>query len=329
MKKIALLVLAVVSACAPPLTEQVTILDPELSSLVSPDATIEYLTGKDYSVSEGPVWSASNEGLLFTDVPANKIYLWKENEGVSVFMDPSGYTGFAPVIEKGSKGANGVVYYGNQLILCQHGDRRLAYVASMNGVKPSFRSIVDNYEGKRFNSPNDVVIGRKGDFFFTDPPYGFYDSEKKGFSEERRELSFNGVYQYNSAGKLILISKEMSRPNGIALSLDEKYLYVNNSDPDKPVMMRYAVDDNWASELFFDGSELSRRYEGHFDGMKVHSSGNIFTTAPNGILILSPEGVLRGSINFGKAVTNCAFDPSESYLYVTTFDQVARIKLQP
>lgn len=330
MKKLLLISLFVLAACTSTESKDITLLDSSLSSILSADATIEYLTGKDYVVSEGPVWSVKDNGLLFTDVDKNKMFLWQEGKGVSIYMDPSGYTGYAPTFENGENGANGVMLYNGQLVLCQHGDRRLAYVAGIEGTSPVFRTLVDSYEGKRFNSPNDLVASRMGDIYFTDPPYGLYNKEAQRFDEDLyRELSFQGVYCYSASGKLTLITKEMTRPNGIALSLDESYLYVNNSDADNPVMMRYEVNNDWTGEVFFDGTQWSNKYEGGFDGMKVHSSGNIFTTAPNGLFVLSPTGELLGTINFGGAVTNCAFGPEEKYLYVTTFGRVARIKLQP
>lgn len=330
MKKIILLATLIFASCSSSSGEDVTIINPELTDIISAQASIEYLTDKVYEVSEGPVWSPQHQGLLFTDVAANKMYLWKEGQGVSVYLAPSGFTSYAPTFENGSNGANGVVYYGNQLILCQHGDRRVAYIEAIEGTKPTFGTLVDTYQGKRFNSPNDLVISRKGDFYFTDPPYGLYNKETNSYDEELyREIPFNGIFQYSAAGEVILISKELSRPNGIALSLDERYLYVNNSDPKMPLMMRYEVTNNWQEDVFFDGSKLAAKYDGNFDGMKVHSSGHIFTTGPNGILILSPTGELMGTINFGKAITNCAFDTTETYLYVTTFDRLARIKLKP
>ena len=209
------------------------------------------------------------------------------------------------------------------IILCQHGDRRLAFIPNIQNKNPKFTTIVDNFEGKRFNSPNDLTISKSGDIYFTDPPYGF-----KNFSDKYREINFNGVYKYSKDGEVFLISSNMSRPNGIALSLDEKYIYVNNSDPkNDPKILRFKTS-NFEEKLFFDGTELSKKYPGGFDGLKVHSSGNIFTTGPNGILIISPKGKLLAMINFGKKITNCNFDDKEEYLYVTGFDDISRIKLK-
>ena len=209
------------------------------------------------------------------------------------------------------------------IILCQHGDRRLAFTQNISSKDPKFTTVIDNYEGKRFNSPNDLAISKSGDIYFTDPPYGF-----KNFSDKYREIDFNGVYKYSKDGEVSLISGKMSRPNGIALSIDEKYIYVNNSDPkNDPKILRFTTS-NFEEKLFFDGTELSKKYPGGFDGLKVHSSGNIFTTGPNGILIISPNGKLLAMINYGKKITNCNFDNNEDYLYVTGFDDISRIKLK-
>ena len=143
-----------------------------------------------------------------------------------------------------------------------------------------------------------------------------------------REIDFNGVYKLYTNGKIDLISNEMTRPNGIALSLDEKYIYVNNSDRENgPIIMRFDTK-TYEGILFFDGKELVKKYKGGFDGLKIHSSGNIFTTGPNGILIISPDGKLLAMINYGKGLTNCNFDTDEKYLYVTGFNDVSRIRLK-
>tara|TARA_B100001027_G_scaffold185102_1_gene137308 strand:+ start:251 stop:1228 length:978 start_codon:yes stop_codon:yes gene_type:complete len=301
----------------------ITVFDNSVLSTISKNAKIEILADS-FVVAEGPVWDSKKNRLIFTDVWQNKIFTWDENNGVNDYISPSGSTGYAPSFSDGGIGANGLAFdkKGN-IILCQHGDRRLAFTSNVKSKKPEFTTIVDNFKGKRFNSPNDLAISRNGDIFFTDPPYGF-----KNFSNKYREINFNGVYKYSINGELLLISKEMSRPNGIALSLDEKYIYVNNSDPENdPKILRFKTS-NFEEKLFFDGTELSKKYPGGFDGLKVHSSGNIFTTGPNGILIISPKGKLLAMINFGKKITNCNFDEKEEYLYVTGFDDISRIKLK-
>ena len=301
----------------------ISVFDDSVLSIISKNAKIEILADS-FFVAEGPLWDSDKGRLIFTDVRQNKIFTWDKINGVKDYISPSGSTGYAPSFSDGGIGANGLAFDENgNIILCQHGDRRLAFTPNLSSKNPKFTTIVDNFEGKRFNSPNDLAISRNGDIYFTDPPYGF-----KNFSDKYREISFNGVYKYSTSGQVFLISKEMSRPNGIALSLDEKYIYVNNSDPENdPKILRFKTS-NFEEKLFFDGTELSKKYTGGFDGLKVHSSGNIFTTGPNGILIISPKGKLLAMINYGKKVTNCNFDDKEEYLYVTGFADISRIKLK-
>ena len=301
----------------------ISVFDDSVLSIISKNAKIEILADS-FFVAEGPLWDSDKGRLIFTDVRQNKIFTWDKKNGVKDYISPSGSTGYAPSFSDGGIGANGLAFDENgNIILCQHGDRRLAFTPNLSSKNPKFTTIVDNFEGKRFNSPNDLAISRNGDIYFTDPPYGF-----KNFSDKYREISFNGVYKYSTSGQVFLISKEMSRPNGIALSLDEKYIYVNNSDPENdPKILRFKTS-NFEEKLFFDGTELSKKYPGGFDGLKVHSSGNIFTTGPNGILIISPKGKLLAMINYGKKVTNCNFDDKEEYLYVTGFADISRIKLK-
>ena len=300
----------------------VTIYKSSALSLINQNSKIEVL-GDSFKVAEGPLWDSKNNRLLFTDVRQNKVFSWDENNGISEYIVPSGSTGYAPSFKDGGIGANGITFNKiGQIVLCQHGDRRVAIVSNVKDNNPQFTTIIDNYNGKRFNSPNDLSISKNGDIYFTDPPYGF-----KNFNNKFRELDFNGVYKYSIDGSIKLITKEMTRPNGIALSLDEKYIYVNNSDRNDPKIMRFN-SKTFKGKLFFDGSELVKKYKGGFDGLKIHSSGNIFTTGPNGILILSPRGNLLATINYGKAITNCNFDEDEEYLYVTGFDDVSRIKLK-
>ena len=301
----------------------ITVFDKSVLSIINKNAKIEILANT-FIVAEGPLWDTSQNRLIFTDVRQNKIFTWDENNGVGEYISPSGSTGYAPSFSDGGIGANGLAFDENgNIILCQHGDRRLAFTQNISSKDPKFTTVIDNYEGKRFNSPNDLAISKSGDIYFTDPPYGF-----KNFSDKYREIDFNGVYKYSKDGEVSLISGKMSRPNGIALSIDEKYIYVNNSDPkNDPKILRFTTS-NFEEKLFFDGTELSKKYPGGFDGLKVHSSGNIFTTGPNGVLIISPNGKLLAMINYGKKITNCNFDNNEDYLYVTGFDDISRIKLK-
>tara|TARA_B100000575_G_scaffold287229_1_gene285211 strand:+ start:2155 stop:3132 length:978 start_codon:yes stop_codon:yes gene_type:complete len=303
--------------------DQITIFDNSVLSIINKNAKIEILADS-FIVAEGPLWDSDKGRLIFSDVRQNKIFTWDEKSGIKEYISPSGLTGYAPSFTVGGIGANGLAFDENgNIILCQHGDRRLAITSNRSSKNPKFTTIVDNYKGRRFNSPNDLAISKNGDIYFTDPPYGF-----KNFSDKYREINFNGVYKYSENREVFLISGNMSRPNGIALSLDEKYIYVNNSDPkNDPKILRFKTS-NFKEKVFFDGKELSNKYPGAFDGLKVHSSGNIFTTGPNGILIISPKGKLLAMINYGKQITNCNFDNEEEYLYVTGFDDISRIKLK-
>jgi len=300
----------------------ITIYDKSVLTIIDENAEIEIL-GENFKVAEGPLWDEKNKRLIFTDVRQNKIFTWNKLDGINEFISPSGSTGYAPSFVDGGIGANGLAFNNNgEIIICQHGDRRIAITGNEKSENPKFETIVDNYNGKRFNSPNDLSLSKSGDIYFTDPPYGF-----KNFNNKFRELNFNGVFKYYSNGKIDLISKEMTKPNGVVLSRNERYIYVNNSDRKDPKIMRYNTK-TYKGKKFFDGKELAKKFKGGFDGLKIHSSGNIFTTGPNGILIISPKGKLLAMINYGKGLTNCNFDEKEKYLYVTGFNDVSRIKLK-
>src|SRR5689334_13736535 len=204
--------------------------DPRFDKLIPPDAQLEKLeTGFEWA--EGPVWVPAGKYLLFSDIPRNQIWKWKEGQGLSVYLKRSGYSGTAPFTGR-EPGSNGLALdKEGRLLLCQHGDRRIARQEKDGKLV----GLVDRYEGKRFNSPNDLCLKSNGDLYFTDPPYGL----PKGVDDPAKELPFQGVYRLSAQGTLTLLTKEMSRPNGIAFSPDEKTLYVANSDPDKAVWMAF------------------------------------------------------------------------------------------
>jgi len=303
----------------------VTILKNSAYSLISQNSKIEVL-GESFIATEGPLWDSKNNQLIFSDVRQNKIFTWSKKDGINEYITPSGSTGYAPFASEIIKGSNGLAFDKNQnIVLCQVNDRRISYVKNTKSNKPIFNTMADKFKGKRFNSPNDLSISKSGNIYFTDPPYGFFINGKNE-ENKYREIKFNGVYKLSSNGKISLITSSMSLPNGIAVSKDEKYLYVNNAGKEDPKIMRFNLS-SLKGELFFDGKELSKKYKGSFDGLKIHSSGNIFTTGPNGILIISPDGELIATINYNKSITNCSFDTNEEYLYVTGFNDLTRIKL--
>jgi gluconolactonase len=299
------------------------ILDQRMEILISKNAKIEILA-EGFGWAEGPVWIPELNGILFSDVPNNKAYLWTEKKGLSLFLYPSGMTNHAPNNKSAGSNGLGLDSDGN-LILCQHGDRSISRLNSWFFEEPKYDVLVDHFNGKWLNSPNDLVFDKQGSIYFTDPPYGL----RNGDEDDLKELNFNGVFKWSAREEVKLVEKNMSRPNGIALSLDEKTAYVANSDPANDVIMAFdVVEDGFLNgRIFFDGNILSQTREGLFDGLKMHSSGIIFATGPGGVLLLDSMGVHLGTIMPGKKTANCSFDKDEQYLYLTSTDVLARVKL--
>ena len=301
----------------------VTIFDTAAYSLIDQNAAFEVLA-EGFYWSEGPLWVSSLNALLFSDVPANKIYKWSENDSVEIYLESAGHTGVENIAS--GKGPNGLLLdMENNLIICQHGDRRVARMdAALDVPKAAFVSLAASFMDKDFNSPNDLTMDSSGNIYFTDPPYG-QDNNLTA------EIGFNGVFKVSPDGQVALLLDSLSWPNGIAMSHDEQSLYINQSDPEKPYLYRYHIASDGSldqGKILFDFSQLATNGKGLPDGLKVHKSGNIFTTGPGGVHIISPEGNLLASINTGKASANCAFDDDFSYLYTTTTDQLIRIQLK-
>ena len=296
-------------------------LSPELNKLIELDTKIEILA-EGFEWSEGPIWSKSLNSILFSDVPNNVIYKWNEKNGLSVFSKPIGYTGKVPNLKKA--GTNGLTIdsEGN-LIICMHGDRMIAKMENLNIKKIS--SLITSYNNKLFNSPNDLVYDSKGNLFFTDPPYGLLN----GDDDELKEILFNGVYKLSPNGDLKVLIKNLSRPNGISISNDEKTLYVANSDNNNPIIMKYELYEGGVKNpmVFFDGKELAKKDIGLFDGLKVHPSGNVFATGPGGVLVIKENGDHIGTIKTEVRTANCAFDDEFKYLYMTSDMFLTRIKI--
>jgi gluconolactonase len=296
-------------------------IDPRFDSLVAKDAVVERIA-EGFDWSEGPVWDRRNACLFFSDVPLNRVYRWKAGEGVNVYLEPSGYTG--AIKRGGEPGSNGLLIdEQGRLLLCQHGDRRVARLEPDR----SFRSIADNYLNKRFNSPNDLVLKSNGDLYFTDPPYGLIglnDSPSK-------ELQFNGVYRISANdGAVTLLTKEMTFPNGLAFSPDEKTLYVANSDPKKAIWEAFPVKDDGTlgeGKLFADVTSSVPSKKGLPDGMKVDEKGNLFATGPGGVLVFAPDGTHLGTFATGEATGNCAFGEDGGTLFITADMYLGRVKL--
>ena len=296
-------------------------LDPGFEELISPDAHLEKLA-EGFDWAEGPVWNRQEGYLLFSDVPNNAVNKWDQKKGLTLFLQPSGYTGKKP--RKGQPGSNGLIYDSQgRLVLCQHGDRRVARLEGKN----KFVTLAGKYKGKRLNSPNDGAYKSNGDLYFTDPPYGL----EGGADDPARELDFSGVYRLDTKGKLTLLTDEMTRPNGIAVSPDEKFLYVAQSDPDEPIWKVFDVaDDGMISNgrIFFDATKLAKdeNNKGLPDGLKVDEKGNLFATGPGGVLVFSPKGKHLGTLHTGQATANCAWGGDGSTLYITADAYLMRIK---
>lgn len=301
----------------------VTIFDTAALSLIDQNAAFEVLA-EGFYWSEGPLWVRSLNALLFSDVPANKIYKWSENDSLEVYLESAGHSGVENIAS--GKGPNGLLLdLENNLIICQHGDRRIARMdAALDDPKAQFVSLAASFMGKDFNSPNDLTMDSSGNIYFTDPPYG-RDNNETG------DIGFNGVYKLDPELKLTLLLDSLSWPNGIALSLDQQSLYINQSDPEKPYLYRYHIASDGSldqGKILFDFSLVASNGKGLPDGLKVHKSGNIFATGPGGVHVISPEGKLLASINTGKASANCAFDTDYNYLYMTTTNRLMRIALR-
>ncbi len=294
--------------------------DPKFDTLIAPDAKVEELAG-GFKWSEGPVWDKKHAQVLFCDIPNNMIYKWSEKEGLKEFLKPSGYTG-SEAFTGSEPGSNGLAYHKDgYLVLCQHGDRRVSKL-----VDGKFVTLADKFEGKRLNSPNDLVYHTNGDLYFTDPPYGLPGQMK----DPKKELDFQGVYRLKPTGELTLLTKVMSRPNGIGLSPDCKTLYVANSDPDKANWMSFPVKEDGSlgeGKPFFDTTEMVKaKKPGLPDGLKVDQQGNIWATGPNGVFVFDAMGKHLGSIITNDKTANCGFGDDGSTLYITANDKLIRIK---
>jgi len=335
MKNSFLLILLALAACSAPQSQEsleqefmtigsVERLDSALDTLIPVGAEIELLAS-GFEWAEGPLWLEEQQALIFTDVPTNTIWKWTEKDSLSLYLSPSGYLGDRT--DKREPGANGLALdAAGNLILCQHGERQVGkMLTSLDAPKSNFEGLATNYEGKRFNSPNDLVFNSRGQLFFTDPPYGMDPWDEK-------ELEFQGVYRLDPDEKVNLLVDTLSRPNGIALSPDQKTLYIAQSDPEKAKYYAFDLDENGnviSGKVLFDATSLQgESRKGLPDGLKVHSSGVLFATGPGGVLVISPEGKHIGTILTDNGTANCGFDAGEKYLYMTADAFLMRIKLK-
>lgn len=296
--------------------------DPALDQVISSTAVVEKLAG-GFSFTEGPVWVPGKDGvegyLLFSVPNDNLIYRMTADGDVSVFRTKSGYAGF-DIGEYHQPGSNGLTLdRQGRLTINQHGNRRVIRVEPHGDITV----LADRYQGKRLNSPNDLVYKSDGSLYFTDPPFGL----PKVFGDPRKELPFSGVYRVAN-GKIDLVTDDLDAPNGIAFSTDERFLYVNNWNEKKKVIMRYDVQPDGRlsnGRVFFDMTTAPG--EDALDGMKVDMKGNVYCTGPGGLWIISPEGRHLGTITFPENPHNLAWgDDDGKTLYITAVSGIYKIR---
>jgi gluconolactonase len=291
-------------------------LDPAFDTLVPRDAQIEKVAG-GFQFTEGPLWRSDGR-LWFSDVVGNVVRSVTPAGQVEVLIQESGGKTDAPA---GSYiGSNGMVTdKDGDVLLCQHANRRIVRV----GKDLSMTPFLEKFQGKKFNSPNDLVFKSDGSLYFTDPPYGLLKQDE----DPAKELNFNGVFRY-AGGKLQVLVKDMTRPNGIAISPDEKTLYVANSDDKHKVWMRFdlAADGSVSNGSIF-ADVTAEKDEGLPDGMKLDAQGNIYATGPGGVWVFSPDGKHLGTIKPPETPANCGWAEDGKTLYMTARTGVYRIKL--
>jgi gluconolactonase len=331
MRSVSLIILLMVftlSACKEeqkPGTGEIEFIDDALSAIVNKDAKIEIIT-EGFDWSEGPLWVEQQQMLLFSDVPKNIIYKWTEAKGKEIYLQPSGYT--SDEKRGGEIGSNGLTLSPEgKLLICQHGDRRVALMdAPLDAPKPNFIVVANDYQGKKFNSPNDCVARSNGDIFFTDPPYGL----EQNMSDPKKEIPFQGVYKVDKFGRVTLLVDSISRPNGIAFTPDGKTLIVASSDEVKKNWYAFEVGPNDSlmnGRVFYDASKAEGL--GLPDGLKIDKQGNVFATGPGGVWIFNSAGKLIGKIKVnGVPVSNCSFTADEKTVYLTADNYVLHVKLR-
>lgn len=301
-------------------------IDSSINNILSPNAHAEIIA-EGFEWSEGPLWIEKSNMLLFSDIPRNAIYKWTEKNGAELYLQPAGYTGSGK--RGGETGSNGLMLdKNNALVLCQHGDRRMARMdAPIDKPLPKFITIADLWNGKKLNSPNDGVYNSKGELYFTDPPYGL----EKGMDDPLKEIPFQGVFKVTTSGTVQLVTDTLSRPNGIAFFPGEKTFIVANSDGNKPNW--YAFDINANEEvingrIWYSAAGYDKSLKGGNDGLKIDRNGNVFATGPGGIWIFNQNGNLLGKLRLNEASSNVALSPDEKTLYITNDMYIVRFKMR-
>lgn len=300
--------------------------DSSINSIISSNAQAEIIA-EGFEWSEGPLWIEEHKMLLFSDVPKNTIYKWTEEKGAEVYLKPSGFTG----TESKSKepGSNGLLLNAEgQLVLCQHGNRQMAKMdAQLDAPAPKFISLANNYNGKKFSSPNDAVYNNAGELFFTDPPYGL---PMQNDEDPAKELPYNGVYKVKKDGTVILLVDSISRPNGIAFFPGHKKILIASSDSKAPNWYVYDVagDSLTNGKIFYSAAGHDKSWRGLPDGFKIDKAGNIFATGPGGVYIFNAKGKKLGLLRLENSSSNIALSPDEKTIYITNDMYVLRLKMR-
>jgi gluconolactonase len=290
--------------------------DPAFDSLIPAGTNIEKLAG-GFAFTEGPLWR-SNGSLWFSDVIGNVVRQWSPDGTITEILRPGGYDGNS-LPEGGFNGPNGMTAdRDGAVVLCQHGNRRIVRISRDGDVS----TVVDRYEGKRLNSPNDLVFHPDGSLYFTDPPYGLPRQDE----DASKELAWNGVYRL-AEGKLQLIIEDLHRPNGLAFSPDYKVLYVANSE--RPMQwMQYDVASDGTvrnGRVFADVDDSTE--PGVPDGLKIDVQGNLYAAGPGGVWVYSSEGAYLGTIKTPETSANCAWGDDGRSLYITAITGLYRVRL--
>jgi gluconolactonase len=302
----------------------IEVISSELSKIINPQAKVEVLA-EGFQFTEGPLWIEKEQMLLVSDIPANTIYKWTKS-GKEVYLKPGGYTDTTK--RGGFMGPNGLLLSTDgKLWICQHGDRRIAEMNStLNAPAARFTTVAGSYNGKRLNSPNDLVLSKNGDLYFTDPSYGF----ERGASDPKKELPYQGVYRMDKKGIVTLLLDSISQPNGIAISPDGKTLFVSNSDQRKRRWYSYSFGKDGKltdGKIFYDAGQ--DQGAGVCDGFKIDKRGNLFGAGPGGVWIFNQAGKLIGRIKLtGVTASNCALTPDGKTLYITAVQYLLRVKMR-
>lgn len=304
-------------------TTKIEILKPGMQKIISAKAIIENL-GEGMVWAEGPVWNNRGNYLLFSDPRLNTIYRWDKKDGLRPFIKPSGYEGAEWYSDE--PGTNGLlINKEGDLIACDHGNRR---ITKINLSTKDKTALVSKWEGKRFNSPNDLCEHPLGYYFFTDPPYGLPGRLN---DTSNREIAQNGVYRVNKADNSVQqVINNLARPNGIAVNSDGSKLYVALSDDAKPYLMVYDLENaniKGEGRVFVDFEKAFPTEKLRADGIKVDRNGNVFAAAGDGVVVIGPDGTAIGRIRSGIRTANCAFG-ADGYLYMTASDRLLRVKLK-